>query len=140
MTDKERDLGRVISITVLLAILLLAMLASCSPYYYQSKGPQVTHVLALTENGDTLKIPIRDIRPNVVYNVVGYDWYRPYNGYYTRWDKPYYHPGLYNVHKPLYSGNSNNNNNNNTPTINRPPNRPVINPPNPAKDNPKKNN
>ena len=145
MTDEQRDLGRIISITVLLAILLFAMLASCSPYYYQSKGPQVTHVLALTEEGDTLKIPIKDIRPNVIYNVVGYDWYRPYSGYYTRWDKPYYHPALYNVPKPSYNGNSNynNNNNNNTPNITIPSDRPVINPPNPPNPvivNPRKKN
>ena len=122
MTDEQRDLGRVISVTILTIILLFAMLVSCSPYYYQSKGPKVTHVLALTEEGDTLKIPIKDIKPNVIYNVVGYDWYRPYSGYYTRWAEPYYHPRLYNPPKPIYNGNSNinyNNNNNtpNTPTI-----------------------
>ena len=145
MTDEQRDLGRVISVSILLLIILVAMLASCSPYYYQSKGPQVTHVLALTEDGDTLKIPIKDIKPNVIYNVVGYDWYRPYSGYYTRWAEPYYHPALYNAPKPSYNGNINykNNNNNNTPTITRPPDRPVVNPPkppNPVIVNPRKNN
>ena len=113
MTDEQRDLGRVISVSILLLIILVAMLASCSPYYYQSKGPQVTHVLALTEDGDTLKIPIKDIKPNVIYNVVGYDWYRPYSGYYTRWAEPYYHPRLYNPPKPTYNANSNINYNNN---------------------------
>ena len=92
MTDKERDLGRAISVSILLLIILIAMITSCSPYYYKSKGPKVTHVLALTEEGDTLKIPIKDIKPNVIYNVVGYDWYRPYSGYYTRCAEPYYHP------------------------------------------------
>jgi len=72
MTDKERDLGRVISVSILLLIILIAMLTSCSPYYYQSKGPKVTHVLALTEEGDTLKIPIKDIKPNVIY-MIGID-------------------------------------------------------------------
>ena len=145
MTDKQKDLGKIISITVVLAILLFAMLASCSPYYYQSKGPQVTHVLALTEEGDTLKIPIKDIKPNVIYKVVGYDWYRPYSGYYTRWADPYYHPLLYSPPKPISNGNINynNNNNNNTPTITRPSDRPVINPPNPSNPvivNPRKKN
>ena len=142
MTDEQRDLGRVISVSILLLIILVAMLASCSPYYYQSKGPQVTHVLALTEDGDTLKIPIKDIKPNVIYNVVGYDWYRPYSGYYTRWAQPYYHPRLYNPPKPSYNGNSNYNNNssNNTP-INTPPAiKPAgsITPP-PTPVNPRKN-
>ena len=142
MTDEQRDLGRVISVSILLLIILVAMLASCSPYYYQSKGPQVTHVLALTEDGDTLKIPIKDIKPNVIYNVVGYDWYRPYSGYYTRWAEPYYHPRLYNPPNPIYNGNSNYNNNssNNTP-INTPPAiKPAgsITPP-PTPVNPRKN-
>ena len=140
MTDEQRDLGRVISVTILTIILLFAMLVSCSPYYYQSKGPKVTHVLALTEEGDTLKIPIKDIKPNVIYNVVGYDWYRPYSGYYTRWAEPYYHPRLYNPPKPIYNGNSNINYNNN----NNAPNPPTIKPagsvtPPPTPVNPRKN-
>ena len=144
MTDKERDLGRVISVSILLLIMLIAMFSSCSPYYYQSKGPKVTHVLALTEEGDTLKIPIKDIKPNVIYNVVGYDWYRPYSGYYTRWDAPYYHPHLYNPPKPINNGNSNYNNNgsNNTPINTTPTIKPGgsgINPP-PPPVNPRKNN
>jgi len=143
MTEEQRDLGRVISVTILTAILLFAMLVSCSPYYYQSKGPKITHVLALTEEGDTLKVPIKDIKPNVIYNVVGYDWYRPYSGYYTRWDQPYYHPHLYNPPKPIGGGNSNynNNNNNNTPVVTPTikPGGSGINPP-PPPVNPRKNN
>ena len=129
---------------VIIATLFIFLVAACSPYYYQSKGPKVTHVLALTEEGDTLKIPIKDIKPNVIYNVVGYDWYRPYSGYYTRWAQPYYHPRLYNPPKPSYNGNSNYNNNssnntpiNTTPTIKPPGN---VNPPNPVIVNPRKNN
>ena len=129
---------------VIIATLFIFLVAACSPYYYQSKGPKVTHVLALTEEGDTLKIPIKDIKPNVIYNVVGYDWYRPYSGYYTRWAEPYYHPRLYNPPKPIYNGNSNYNNNssnntpiNTTPTIKPPGN---VNPPNPVIVNPRKNN
>tara|TARA_Y100000004_G_scaffold88477_1_gene99217 strand:+ start:297 stop:740 length:444 start_codon:yes stop_codon:yes gene_type:complete len=129
---------------VFLSIVFMLFCYACSPYYYQSKGPKVTHVLALTEEGDTLKIPIKDIKPNVIYNVVGYDWYRPYSGYYTRWAEPYYHPRLYNPPKPIYNGNSsyNNNNNNNTPNITTPTIKPGgsgINPP-PPPINPRKNN
>jgi hypothetical protein len=144
MTDTQRDKGRVIAILILLSIMLFAMLSGCSPYYYQSKGPEVTHVLALTKEGDTLKIPIKDIKPNVIYNVVGYDWYRPYSGYYTRWDKPYYHPNFYNLHKPINNGNSNYNNNssNNTPVNTTPTVKPAgsVTPPNPVIINPRKNN
>ena len=118
MTDEQRDLGRVISVTILTIILLFAMLVSCSPYYYKSNDkPIITHVLALNSEGDTLKIPIKDIKPNVIYNVIGYDWYQLRSGYYNRWSNPYYHP-IY--HKPYNfndNGNSgyNYNNNNNTP-------------------------
>ena len=141
MTDEQRDLGRIISITILTAILLFAMLFSCSPYYYQSKGPEITHVLALTKEGDTLKIPIKDIRPNVIYNVVGYDWYRPYSGYYTRWAEPYYHPRLYNPPKPIYNGNSNINYNNNNNATNSPAIKPAgsVTPPPTPPINPRKN-
>jgi hypothetical protein len=128
---------------VFLGVVFMLLCYACSPYYYQSKGPKVTHVLALTEDGDTLKIPIKDIKPNVIYNVVGYDWYHPRPGYYTRWDAPYYHPHLYNPPKPIYNGNSNynNNNNNNTPNITTPTIKPggsVITPP-PTPVNPRKN-
>ncbi len=125
MTDEQRDLGRVISVTILTIILLFAMLVSCSPHYYKgSDKPIITHVLALNSEGDTLKIPINDIKPNVIYNVVGYDWYRLRPGYYNRWAEPYYHPRLYNPPKPIYNGNSNINYNNN----NNAPNPPAIKP------------
>ena len=103
MTDKERDLGRVISVSVLLLILLIAMFTSgCAPYMYKSNQIKVTHVLALTERGDTVKIAMRDIQPTQVYNVVGYDFVRGYNN-------PYYNPWrqyqLYDNHYRYY-GNS----------------------------------
>ena len=118
MTDEQRDLGRVISVTILTIILLFAMLVSCSPYYYKSNDkPIITHVLALNSEGDTLKIPIKDIKPNVIYNVIGYDWYQLRSGYYNRWSNPYYHPIYHKPHNFNDNGNSgyNYNNNNNTP-------------------------
>jgi hypothetical protein len=142
MTDTQRDRGRVIAILTLLSIMLFAMLSGCSPYYYKSNQPKVTHVLALTEEGDTLKIPINSIKPNVIYNVIGYDYYRPYNhNYYWR---PYNHN--YNNYKPNNNahGNSNYNNNssNNTPTNTTPTIKPAgsVTPPNPVIVNPRKNN
>tara|TARA_Y100000361_G_scaffold91542_1_gene81603 strand:+ start:1547 stop:1984 length:438 start_codon:yes stop_codon:yes gene_type:complete len=145
MTEEQREFGRAMSVSILLLITIIAMfLSSCSPYYYQSKGPEITHVLALTKEGDTLKIPIKDIKPNVVYNVIGYDWYHIPSGYYNRWNNPYYHPHLYNIPKPSYNGNSNynNNNNNNTPVNTTPTIKPQgnVNPPNPVIVNPRKNN
>ena len=85
MTDKERDLGRVISVSILLLILLIAMFSSCTPMLYNNNRVMVTHVLALTEMGDTVKIRIQDIQPQRMYNVVGYDF--------VRWqDNRYYVP------------------------------------------------
>ena len=74
------------------------------------------------------------------YNVVGYDWYRPYSGYYTRWAEPYYHPRLYNPPKPTYNGNSNINYNNNNNAQNPPAIKPAgsVTPPT-TPINPRKN-
>ena len=86
MTEKQRDLGRLISIGAVILVLLFAALSSCTPFLYRNNQIQVTHVLALTENGDTVKVAINDIRPTQVYNVIGYDYVRGYmNPYYDPW-------------------------------------------------------
>ena len=86
MTDNQRDLGRAISLVILVAIILLAMLSSCSHALYNNNRVMVTHVLALTEMGDTVKIRIDQIQPTKIYNVVGYDF--------VRWqDNRFYVPG-----------------------------------------------
>jgi len=73
---------------VLMALILLFVLSSCSSSIYKVRKEQikVTHVLAITENGDTLQIPIEAIKPNVIYNIIGYNYghrpryyYRPFN-------------------------------------------------------------
>lgn len=96
MTDKQRDTGRLIAIGVLISILAFAMLSGCSSMIYPRNQIMVTHVLALTEMGDTVKIRIQDIQPQRTYNVVGYDfvrwqdnrYYNPYNDY--RYDYRYH--------------------------------------------------
>jgi len=91
---------------------LTATVSSCGTYNTQPKI-QITHVLAVTEQGDTLRLPINMIKPNVYYNVVSYP-----NRYYGGWYNNYYRPSYYN-NRPIYapskgsSGLSNNNNNNN---------------------------
>ena len=102
MTQEQRDWGKVISVAVLAGILLMAALAGCTPYMYKSNQIKVTHVLAVTELGDTVKIAMRDIQPTKVYNVVGYDFIRGYNNpYYNPWRQ--YH--MYDNHYRYY-GNS----------------------------------
>lgn len=64
----------------------------------------VTHVLAITEAGDTVNIPIDQIQPTKIYNVIGYDFYRPYhnsNSYYRDW-RFYY--DNYNMNNGGYNG------------------------------------
>ena len=87
MTEKQRNLGRLITIGALVGVLLAGALSGCAPMLYNSNRVMVTHVLALTEMGDTVKIRIDQIQPKAMYNVVGYDFvrymdnrfYNPYN-------------------------------------------------------------
>ena len=72
---------------------------------------QITHVLAITQEGDTLQIPIDAIRP-VNYRIINY-------GYDYNWYRPYYH-GPYPVYTPSNSGKPINNNNNNSNNNNKP--------------------
>ena len=86
MTQEQRDWGKVISIAIVAAVLLIGALSSCTPYMYRSNQIKVTHVLAVTETGDTVKIAMKDIQPTQIYNVVGYDFMRGYNNpYYDPW-------------------------------------------------------
>ena len=95
-------------------IAVVASVISCGTYNTKPKI-QITHVLAVTEQGDTLRLPINMIKPNVYYNVVSYP-----NRYYGGWYNNYYRPSYYN-NRPIYapgngssrSSNNNNNKNNN---------------------------
>ena len=71
-----------------LAILLF--IVSCGTYNKKPKI-QITHVLAVTEQGDTLRLPINMIRPNVYYNVISYPNYSRYydNWYNNNWNTNY---------------------------------------------------
>jgi len=141
MTDSQRNKGRAITLTAIMCIILLGM---CSCTIYKQPAMKITSVLAVTAEGDTLKLPIDVIRP--IYN---YNHY-PSNRYPIMPSYPfYYSPHRY---QPIYGQRPNNNNNNinipsmpsssgsgsniSSPVIVNPPS----NPPNPAKSNPRKNN
>ena len=85
---------------------ITVFVASCS---IQPKPKlQITHVLAVTHEGDTLKLPIDVIRP-VNYRIINYS-----SGYgygWNNWYRPYYHNYI-----PSYgnSGRGSNNSNSNT--------------------------
>ena len=97
---------------IALCVMVTLAVASCGTYNVKPKI-QITHVLAVTEQGDTLRLPINMIKPNVYYNVISYP-NRYYGGPYNN----YYQPS-YNNYRPIYapskgsSGSSSNNNNNN---------------------------
>ncbi len=61
MTDKQRDRARVLTLLILISIILMGVLSGCSQMLYNSNRVMVTHVLALTEMGDTVKIRIDQI-------------------------------------------------------------------------------
>ena len=69
---------------VLFAVVVLATSCSIQP----KPKLQITHVLAVTHEGDTLKLPIDVIRP-VNYRIINYS-----SGYgygWNNWYRPYYH-------------------------------------------------
>jgi len=84
-------------------IVLLLLLVSCGTYNTKPKI-QITHVLAVTEQGDTLRLPINMIRPNVYYNVISYPNYSRYydNWYNNNWNRNYRN------NQPIYVENNNN--------------------------------
>lgn len=64
---------------------------------------QITHVLAVTQQGDTLTIPIDVIRP-INYRIINYS-----NGYNYNWPRPYYHYQYDYSYGPSNRGSNNNN-------------------------------
>ncbi len=102
----------------------MLLFIGCSPIYYQ-KEIKVSHVLAVTEEGDTLKIPIEAIKPTNIYRI--YDNVHSYPRYwnYYHWNgAPTYSPSW---NKPNPIPNNSNSNNNSQPVIKPAPSG--VNPP-----------
>lgn len=116
---------------------VIAIASSCS--IQQKPKLHVTHVIAVTHEGDTLKLPIDVIRPINNYRIINYSGYGGW-GYNYGWNSPYY----YNYHKQYdysqgstgrssnNSSNSKNSNNNNKSVPARSYNKPT---PPPGVDN-----
>jgi len=114
----------------IILIIILALLTGCSSQLYtNNKKINITHVLAVTELGDTLKIPIEAIRPNVIYNVTGYNYMRP-NYYFRPYNYTYdYYPYNYSnsnnvsypISKPRPSNSSGSGSNVSSPALSKPP-------------------
>jgi len=109
-------------------IVLFALIAIASSCSIQKRPQiQITHVLAVTHEGDTLKLPIDVIRP-INYRIINYS-----SGYgYSNWYRPYYHN--YNYNNSYGSSRSSNSSSSNTsgntnqsvPTGDRPSSKPVV--------------
>ena len=93
---------------VLFAVAVLATSCSIQP----KPTLQITHVLAVTHEGDTLKLPIDVIRP-VNYRIINYS-----SGYgygWNNWYRPYYHNYIPSYGSNSSSGRSSNNNSSSNP-------------------------
>lgn len=69
----------------ILVLLLALLLTSCGSYKIQQRGPEITHVLAITKEGDTLKVPIQELQRDLTPDY--------YNGYRFYWNNSWW---LYN--------------------------------------------
>ena len=116
---------------VLFAVIVIASSCSIQP----KPKLHVTHVIAVTHEGDTLKLPIDVIRPINNYRIINYSGYNGW-GY-----SPYYNYGWnYNYHRQYdysqgstgRSSNSSKNSNNNKSVPARSYNKPT---PPPGVDN-----
>ena len=114
----------------ILTIIILLSFYSCTV----QKQPKIliTHVLAVTEQGDTLRLPINMIKPNVYYKVIHYgnDYWRPYNNH---WNYNYNWQNSKPIYAPSNNSNNSNNNNNQTPVVK--PSSNISPPPTPVRPN-----
>jgi hypothetical protein len=80
----------------IIILIFLIIVSSCTVYTRLSNP---VDVLAITLSGDTIRIPIKEIKPNYIYNYhhaypnvynVNYPylnhWYYPYDYNYNRWN------------------------------------------------------
>ena len=82
----------------LLILFSVLLLSSCGVYQIQTtKRPEITHVLAITSVGDTIQVPINDIRRQIDVNPGTYSNWRFY------WDNSwYYGSGWYSMYDPYW--------------------------------------
>ena len=107
MIEKIKEYITEILMAAIVIATIFILATGCSslvykyPQYFDVNKPSITHVLALTSAGDTVKIPISDIKPQSIYNVIGYDFNNmyPYNRY--NWYDQYYN---YNRNFGHYQG------------------------------------
>ena len=101
--DLNKNMRKLILPFIVLIIIILLSTISCGPYI---KKPAISHVLAVTTEGDTILVAIDKIRPNMYYSYYPvYSSYRP--NYYNN---QYYGYNNYKFRYPDNRGVSNNKN------------------------------
>jgi len=70
---------------IIFTLILCSLLSSCGSYRIQQRGPEITHVLAITKEGDTLKVPIQELQRDLTPDY--------YEGYRFHWNNSWW---LYN--------------------------------------------
>ena len=110
-------------------IVLFALIAIASSCSIQKRPQiQITHVLAVTHEGDTLKIPIDVIRP-INYRIINYSSGYGYNSWYTPYHNTYYNYNYSKGYSRSSNGSGSNtsgNTNQSVPTGDRPSSKPVV--------------
>ena len=74
-------------------LVFIILISGCTIY---SKLPQITHVIGIAENGDTIRIPISELKPSYIYNHNHFP--NTYNRYYPYLTHIYY-PYDYNYNR-----------------------------------------
>ena len=74
---------------VIITLILCSLLSSCKIYTYPPQ-PEISHVLAVTKQGDTINVPIDQFKKNISPDY--------YNGYQFYWNNSwlYYNDWYYN--------------------------------------------
>tara|TARA_R100001591_G_C4264424_1_gene160662 strand:+ start:156 stop:557 length:402 start_codon:yes stop_codon:yes gene_type:complete len=120
-------------IVMIIATLIIFLVAGCT--VYKTPKMHITSVLAVTAEGDTLKLPIDVIRPIYNYNTYPTNRYPVHPNYF------YYSPWRNNNTYEGGSSYNNNSNSNVSPSVSTPSVKPsgsVVTPP-PTPVNPRKN-
>lgn len=87
-------------------LFVFLLVTSCGIYNVTTPEPRITHVLAITSEGDTINMPLEQLRKNETYNsyddwrfYYNYNWYLGAGWYYN--NSTWYHPQLMRYDIPV---------------------------------------
>ena len=105
--EKNKKILIFISMRKLLIILPIILLASCGSYRIQTIQPQVTHVMAITNTGDTIQVPIQEFQRKLTpqdypgWNIYWNNSWWIYNDWYWNYWSP--NPRLFTPRYYIYT-------------------------------------